>query len=331
MSIDFHAHLAREDPNAPFFMRDLFDVEGYLEKQERAGIERTVLSFALEDEGETMDEIKGEHDFLAGLLEQYPDRLSALAAVDPFGGADALAEGERALELGFTGFCFPTSRGGRYPDSADAADAFALADEKGALVFLHPSAAPIEPERAGHRLVNAWVGRPYDTGICLSRMLLADTLAGYPNIRMVVAHSGGTLPMLIGRLEHVFAGMKRMAGFAGGGPPGGGPPGGGPPGGGGPPAAGVDPRGAEARRAPTSPRRRRSRASSRDGRSPAGSTVSIWTRPATTRRRSRPRSRPWASIASSSAPTFRRPAILRKPRSTSSTTPACRMRTRRRS
>ena len=53
MSIDFHAHLAREDPNAPFFMRDLFDVEGYLEKQERAGIERTVLSFALEDEGDT--------------------------------------------------------------------------------------------------------------------------------------------------------------------------------------------------------------------------------------------------------------------------------------
>ena len=168
-SIDFHAHLAREDPNAPFFMRDLFDVEGYLEKQERAGIERTVLSFALEDKGEAMDEIKGEHDFLAGLLEQNPDRFSALAAVDPFGGVEALAEGERALELGFTGFCFPTSRAGRYPDSADAADAFALADEKGALVFLHPSAAPIEPERAGHRLVNAWVGRPYDTGICLSR------------------------------------------------------------------------------------------------------------------------------------------------------------------
>ena len=110
MSIDFHAHLAREDPNAPFFMRDLFDVKGYLEKQERAGIERTVLSFALEDKGEAMDEIKGEHDFLAGLLEQYPDRFSALAAVDPFGGVEALAEGERALELGFTGFCFPTSR-----------------------------------------------------------------------------------------------------------------------------------------------------------------------------------------------------------------------------
>ena len=60
----------------------------------------------------SMDEIKGEHDFLAGLVEQYPDRFSALAAVDPFGGAEALAEAERALERGFTGFCFPTSGAG---------------------------------------------------------------------------------------------------------------------------------------------------------------------------------------------------------------------------
>jgi predicted TIM-barrel fold metal-dependent hydrolase len=227
MSIDFHAHLAREDPKAPPFMRDLFDVEGYLEKQERAGIERTVLSYALEDDEVDLADVRGEHDFLAGLVEQHPGRFSALAAFDPFGGADWIAEAERALELGFTGLCLPTSMGGRYLDSADAADALAFADERGVLVFLHPSAAPIEPERAGHRLVNAWVGRPYDTGICMTRMLLADTLGSYPNLRMVVAHSGGTLPMLLGRLEHIFTGMQRMARFAGGGPPGGGPPGGG--------------------------------------------------------------------------------------------------------
>jgi len=236
MSIDFHAHLAREDPNAPPFMRDLFDVEGYLEKQEAAGIDRTVLSYALEDERVEMDDVKREHDFLANLLETYPGRFSALAALDPFGGDEWLAEGERVLELGFSGFCLPTSVGGRYLDSVDARDAFDFAAERDSLILLHPSAAPIDPSRAGHRLVGAWVGRPYDTGICLSRMLLADTLSRYPSLRVVVAHSGGTLPMLIGRLEHVHKGLARMAGFSGGGPPGGGAPGGGgPSGGGGPP------------------------------------------------------------------------------------------------
>lgn len=209
-------------------MRDLFDVEGYVEKQAEAGVECTVLSYALED-GDALDGAKAEHDFLADLVGRYPGRFVALAALDPFGGEGWLAEGERALGLGLSGFCIPTSMGGRYPDSEEAADAWALAAERGAVVFLHPSAAPIEPERAGHRLVNAWVGRPYDTGICLSRMLLANTLSRYPTLRVVVAHSGGTLPMLLGRLDHVYEGMKRMSGFSGGGPPGGGPPGGGGP------------------------------------------------------------------------------------------------------
>ena len=271
--------------------------------------------------GESLDDIKGEHDFLAGLIEQYPDRLSALAAVDPFGGADALAEAERALELGFTGFCFPTSRGGRYPDSAEAADAFALADEKGVLVFLHPSAAPIEPERAGHRLVNAWVGRPYDTGICLSRMLLADTLARLPE------HPHGRRPLrrdapdadrpprarlrrdeADGRLRRRRASWRRA--LRGGGPPGGA---------GGPPGA-RHPRGSQDSRRVRGPPARAT-----------ASTRSTWTPPATTRRRSRPRSRRSGSTGSSSAPTSRRPATRRRRRSPFSTTPACRPRTRRRS
>jgi predicted TIM-barrel fold metal-dependent hydrolase len=239
VAIDFHAHLAREDPDAPPRMRDLFDVEGYLEKQADAGIERSVLSYPLEDEGEQMDDVRGEHDFLADLLERYPDRFAALAAFDPFGGPDWLAEGVRALELGFCGFCFPTSREGRYLDSDLAQDAFALADERSALIFLHPSTAPIELERVGNAVLRSWIGRPYDTGICLSRMLLADTLAKYPNVRLVAAHSGGALPMLIGRLDHVYEGMKAGSGGGppGGGPPSGGPPGGGPPGGG-PPGGG---------------------------------------------------------------------------------------------
>jgi predicted TIM-barrel fold metal-dependent hydrolase len=69
-------------------------------------------------------------------------------------------------------------------------------------------------------------------------MLLAGTLARHPGVRMVVAHSGGALPMLLGRLDHVYDGFRRRAAvMAGGGPPGGGPPGGGPPGGG-PPGGG---------------------------------------------------------------------------------------------
>jgi aminocarboxymuconate-semialdehyde decarboxylase len=247
MAIDFHAHLAREDPDAPPFMRSLFDVEGYLERQEEAGVELTVLSYALVDLGggpEELDEARREHEFLGRLLQEHPGRFAAFAGLDPFGGDPWLEEAERALDSGFAGLCLPTSRDGRYLDADEAQDALALAEQREAVVFLHPSDSPVDVERAGDAVLGSWIGRPYDTGICLSRMLLADTLSRYPHVNVVVAHSGGTLPMLLGRLDHVHEGFKRRAAVMarGGGPPGGGPPG--PPGGGppkGPPRASIAP------------------------------------------------------------------------------------------
>lgn len=250
MTIDFHAHLAREDPGAPPFMRSLFDVQGYLERQEQAGIELTVLSHALADlegTGAELDDAKAEHDFLGTLVQRHPGRFAALAGIDPFGGRPWLEEAERALDGGFAGLCLPTSRQGRYLDVPECRDVLALASERRAVVFLHPSDSPFGAERAGDAVLRAWIGRPYDTGICLSRLLLAGTLDDLPGLRIVAAHSGGTLPMLLGRLDHVYDGFERRARMrAGGGPPGGGPPGGGPPGGPGgetiPPGARVEPR-----------------------------------------------------------------------------------------
>lgn len=223
MTVDFHAHLAREEPDAPAFLRNLFDVSGYLEAQEAARIERTVLSYGL-SEGRggrsELDEARRQHEFLAGLVERYPDRLSALAGIDPFGGRDWLVEAERALDAGFAGLCFPTSLRGKYLDSPTAADAFSLANERGALVFIHPSASPVGTDRAGDPFLTMWIGRPLDVGLCLSRMIVADTLAGYPAVRAVAAQAGGVLPVLVGRLEHVLVDFTQRP------PEWGGPPGG---------------------------------------------------------------------------------------------------------
>jgi aminocarboxymuconate-semialdehyde decarboxylase len=229
-AIDFHAHLSREDPNAPPFMRDLYDVDGYLVRQEEAGIQRSVLSYGLSDiEGtdDELDEAKSQHEFLADLAGRYPDRFTVFASLDPFGGDAWLAEAERALDAGFGGLCLPTSHQGRYLDSPDAQEALALADERGAVVFLHPSDSLIDPERTGDRMLTALLGRPYETTICLTRLLLADTLSRYPRIRIVVAQSGGVLPMVLGRVDHAHVAFRHRAELAKGGPPGGKKPGGG--------------------------------------------------------------------------------------------------------
>jgi aminocarboxymuconate-semialdehyde decarboxylase len=232
MTIDFHAHLGREDPEAPPFLAHLFDVDGYLERQEEAGLELTLLSYV--PETPELDRAKSENEFIGELVAKHDGRFQAFAGMDPFGGDEWLELGGQALDDGFAGLCFPTSRDGRYLDTEQAQDAFALADERSALIFLHPAESPVAVERLGDQVMEGWVGRPYDTGICLARMLLADTISRYPNARMIVAHCGGMLPMLIGRLGEVYGTFERRAAFGGGGggPPGGGAPGGGPPGGG---------------------------------------------------------------------------------------------------
>jgi aminocarboxymuconate-semialdehyde decarboxylase len=57
-------------------------------------------------------------------------------------------------------------------------------------------------------------------------LVLAGTLARYPRMRLLAAHCGGVFPMLLGRLDYAYEGLKRVAARMGkgGGPPGPGPP-----------------------------------------------------------------------------------------------------------
>lgn len=76
------------------------------------------------------------------------------------------------------------------------------------LVFLHPHyglpdaafGGPDVVARSGHVLPLA-LGFPLETTIAVSRMFLAGIFDRFPNLKMLLAHSGGTLPFLAGRIQ----------------------------------------------------------------------------------------------------------------------------------
>ena len=76
------------------------------------------------------------------------------------------------------------------------------------LLFLHPHyGLPDEAfggsdvtSRYGHVLPLA-LGFPLETTIAVTRMLLAGVFDRFPRLRILLAHSGGTLPFLAGRIE----------------------------------------------------------------------------------------------------------------------------------
>jgi predicted TIM-barrel fold metal-dependent hydrolase len=83
----------------------------------------------------------------------------------------------------------------------------ALQDTK-TLVFLHPHyglpdsafGGPEVIAKSGHVLPLA-LGFPFETTIAVTRMYLAGVFDRFPNLELLLAHSGGTIPFLAGRIQ----------------------------------------------------------------------------------------------------------------------------------
>jgi predicted TIM-barrel fold metal-dependent hydrolase len=124
------------------------------------------------------------------------------------------------------GVILGTSGLGKGLDDPALVPVFTALADAGLIIFLHPHyGLPNEmwgPRGAageyGHVLPLA-LGFPMETTIAVSRMFLAGVFDQVPGLRMLLAHSGGTLPFLAGRIEscivhdgHLVRGGKVNAG-----------------------------------------------------------------------------------------------------------------------
>jgi len=81
-------------------------------------------------------------------------------------------------------------------------------EEESTMIFLHPHyglpdsafGGPETIARSGHVLPLA-LGFPLETTIAVTRMYLAGVFDRFPKLKMLLAHSGGTLPFLAGRIQ----------------------------------------------------------------------------------------------------------------------------------
>ena len=81
-------------------------------------------------------------------------------------------------------------------------------EDTNTMIFLHPHYGIPDTAfggaevvaKSGHVLPLA-LGFPLETTIAVSRMFLAGVFDRYPSLRMLLAHSGGTLPFLAGRIQ----------------------------------------------------------------------------------------------------------------------------------
>jgi uncharacterized protein len=154
---------------------------------------------------------------LAGLLAAHPDRFAgwvAQAALQD--GERALAAIEESIGEGALGVQVFTSMQGRCLDHPDYEPFFELMARLDRPVWIHPNRTvqwsdfPLTEKESRYGLY-ARAGWPTDTTVTMTRLVYAGYLERWPDLKIIVHHSGGTVPMLAGRLKTLQLGPENDA------------------------------------------------------------------------------------------------------------------------
>jgi aminocarboxymuconate-semialdehyde decarboxylase len=177
-------------------VKEFVDVGRILEEEDRAGVATVVLCPWVNLLGR---EPQRQNEALAAMVGQ---RVRALGTVDPMQPEQLR---ELMLDGRLSGVELPASVGGAYLGDDRFRDFWAAAEETEALVFVHPTTRGFElPVFDRYYLWNS-VANPLETTVTAAQMLMAGVLETHPRLKVLLAHGGGALLALRGRLRHAHS------------------------------------------------------------------------------------------------------------------------------
>ncbi len=189
------------------------DVGVKLAAMDANGIAMTALS--INDPGPEWFGVDGPlvakmlNDFVAGITRQYPTRFFGLCVLPLQDMRASIDELDRCVrKLGMKGILLYTNLAGKFPDEPEFRPLFARAVELDVPVLLHP-AKPITTEFVKGYEMTSSLGNMFDNTIALTRIIMAGILDEFPKLKLVCPHLGGTLPYIVGRLDHQTQVLKR--------------------------------------------------------------------------------------------------------------------------
>jgi aminocarboxymuconate-semialdehyde decarboxylase len=188
---------------------EFVDIDGILAAQDEAGVDRVLLCpwvpllYYDADPEEGLARARIQNDALAGLVRDHPDRLSALGALTLQDPELAAPELYALMEGGvLKGVEVAASVRGVFLGDDRFEPFWEAAETTGALVFIHPTTRGFDsPAFEDYYLWNT-VANPLETATTAAHMVVAGVMERHPDLRVLLAHGGGALLAVRGRLRH---------------------------------------------------------------------------------------------------------------------------------
>jgi aminocarboxymuconate-semialdehyde decarboxylase len=190
-----------------------WDVNEKIKFMDQHGINVSVISLAnpwldFVEPDKAAATAQSVNDEIDALCSQYPGRLYAFGTL-PLSGSisEVVSEIHRLSTLKhIRGVILGTTGLGSGLDDASLHPIFSALEITEQMIFLHPHyglpSSVFGPKAGeyGHVLPLA-LGFPLETTIAVTRMYLSGVWDKFPKLNVLLAHSGGTLPFLAGRIE----------------------------------------------------------------------------------------------------------------------------------
>ena len=142
------------------------------------------------------------NDYVAEVARRHPQRFASLAVLPTQNVEASLTELDRAVrELGMQGVLLFSNQNGRFSDEPEFRPLIRRIEQLGVPLVLHPAHPVCFEATRGYQMTGG-LGWMFDSTIALARMIMAGILEEHPALKLLCPHLGGTLPYLIGRLDH---------------------------------------------------------------------------------------------------------------------------------
>jgi len=210
---DSHSHwLPREIIEcASFFHPAWSDIEGQLSAMDKAGIERSLLTYPTTDahlkmQGGWSKVARVFNDGVAEIIKKYPDRFIG-AFILPVGEQDLMDKECRYAyqNLGLRVLSLASSYNGIYLDSEIFFSIYEYCWAEDIPIFVHSQiTSPIGYERVKDPLLSPVIEYVFDLTMCAGKIMMSGVLTDFGDLKFVFAHFAGVLPFIKERFDTTY-------------------------------------------------------------------------------------------------------------------------------